>query len=205
MLFDVNAWSSRSFPGLDAAKVQQILGEVDAGKLRADLFSSDKIVVRDPIKCDLDMLVGRHLSKVLPFEIIQSSLEESRVAYGDTTLVYKHRFLDLLSTYTVTLNIMEREEAEHLATVVAATYSTTATEGIQLHSWMRSNIEAKYWVSSRDDKVRYAHSAADGLEVDIEAPFRFGGDRMRYPGDPQGSFENVIGCRCSMLPRHRSS
>lgn len=201
MLFDVKAWSNRRSLGLDTAKIEHILHEVDAEKIRRDLFSSDGIIVDQSMKCDLELLLERHLSKVLPLEIIRSSLRESRVTYGDTTLVHKHEFCELMSKYTSALNLMEDEEAQHLATVVAATYGTTASEGVQLHSWMRSDIQAKYWVSSRDEKVRYTHSTADGLEVDLDAPFKFGGDCMRYPGDPQGSFDNIIGCRCSMLPR----
>jgi hypothetical protein len=203
MLFDVKAWTDRPSHELDTAKVQQIICEVDAEKLKRDLFSSDKIVVEKPVKLDLGLLVDRHLSKIIPREIIRSSLQESRVVFGETALVYKERFCELMSAYTVALDIMEEQDARHLAIVVAATYGTTAAEGFQLHRWMRTDIEAKYWVSSRDEKVRYSHSAADGLEVDLRAPFKFSGERMRYPGDPRGSFDNVVGCRCSMLPRRR--
>ena len=31
-------------------------------------------------------------------------------------------------------------------------------------------------------------------------PFLVGGEQLLYPGDPAGSSENVINCRCSVAP-----
>ena len=57
----------------------------------------------------------------------------------------------------------------------------------------------KRWVSAMDSRVRDEHGAADGQIVDMEESFVVGGEELEYPGDPAGSAENVINCRCTMI------
>lgn len=54
----------------------------------------------------------------------------------------------------------------------------------------------KQWDSTRDGRAREAHWAANGVRVNIDAPFNIGGELLRYPGDSRGSAGNVINCRC---------
>lgn len=59
----------------------------------------------------------------------------------------------------------------------------------------------KEWVSADDDRVRNSHRRVDGVIVPSDGKFvvpkRKGGfDYMTGPGDPEGSAENVINCRC---------
>lgn len=57
----------------------------------------------------------------------------------------------------------------------------------------------KMWKANFDDKTRDPHAEADGQIVPIEEPFIVNGEEMMYPGDPAGSAENVVNCRCYRL------
>lgn len=59
----------------------------------------------------------------------------------------------------------------------------------------------KEWIAHRDERTRIAHHDADGQTVAIFYPFLVGGEMLMFPGDPIGSPENVINCRCSVMVR----
>jgi hypothetical protein len=54
----------------------------------------------------------------------------------------------------------------------------------------------KEWLTQRDGKVRGSHRIADGQKKGLREPFFVGGEYLKKPGDPSGSPENVINCRC---------
>jgi HK97 family phage portal protein len=56
------------------------------------------------------------------------------------------------------------------------------------------------WLSANDSVVRPAHREADGEVVPVDSAFSVGGEELKYPGDPAGSADNVINCRCTVLP-----
>jgi len=62
----------------------------------------------------------------------------------------------------------------------------------------------KEWVSAGDGpereggRVRDDHWDADGQIVGMDDAFDVGGESLMYPGDPAGSAENVINCRCAV-------
>jgi uncharacterized protein with gpF-like domain len=55
------------------------------------------------------------------------------------------------------------------------------------------------WVAVHDDRTREAHANADGQEVGIDEPFEVDGEELDRPGDENGSPENVINCRCTII------
>lgn len=57
----------------------------------------------------------------------------------------------------------------------------------------------KQWCASSDDRTRGGHSLANGQIVGMDEPFKVGGAKMQYPGDPAGGPHNVINCRCVVL------
>lgn len=57
----------------------------------------------------------------------------------------------------------------------------------------------KTWVATLDDRTRDAHADADGQQVRYDEPFDVDGEELDYPGDPAGSAENVVNCRCSVI------
>jgi SPP1 gp7 family putative phage head morphogenesis protein len=64
---------------------------------------------------------------------------------------------------------------------------------------MKENgIKNHEWLSSRDDKVRQTHKDEDGSVVAIGTPFPH--TKLKHPHDPAGPAEEVINCRCDVLP-----
>ena len=58
----------------------------------------------------------------------------------------------------------------------------------------------KQWDSTLDSKTRESHVAMDGEIAELDETFSNG---LEYPGDPKGSAEEVINCRCALLQRAR--
>jgi hypothetical protein len=59
---------------------------------------------------------------------------------------------------------------------------------------------AKVWIATDDTRTRPTHQAADKQRTLLRSPFVVGGARLLFPGDPTGPANEVINCRCSMLP-----
>lgn len=59
--------------------------------------------------------------------------------------------------------------------------------------------QLKVWVATEDERTRETHADADGQEVPIDQAFDVGGDQLMYPGDPDGSDEETINCRCTLI------
>jgi hypothetical protein len=54
----------------------------------------------------------------------------------------------------------------------------------------------KTWVSMEDADVRELHRAVDGATVPMLGTFSVGGEQLHFPGEPIGSPEIWINCRC---------
>jgi len=77
---------------------------------------------------------------------------------------------------------------------VSRTEVGTATGKAQQVSAEQSGVvKTKSWLSARDGRVRDSHSFIDGETVTLDQHFSNGLD---YPGDPGGTAEEIINCRC---------
>lgn len=56
----------------------------------------------------------------------------------------------------------------------------------------------KIWIATADGRTRDDHLQADGEQVARTSNFLVGGEYLEAPGDPKGSPENVINCRCAV-------
>ena len=56
----------------------------------------------------------------------------------------------------------------------------------------------KEWNASHDENTRETHTEADGQVVGMDEMFSVGDSLMMFPGDPNGSAEEVINCRCAV-------
>ncbi len=92
-----------------------------------------------------------------------------------------------------------------LGSIIAAmanAAATTASEDVTSYlAQYVTSIDAdpylsatKSWNNVGDDNVREAHQSVE--DVSINEYFDVGGDSMLGPGDPDGSDENTINCRC---------
>lgn len=86
--------------------------------------------------------------------------------------------------------------------VIGQTVATAAiNSGVDLALNMDANQTVmKTWRAFIDEDTREAHAEADGQTVENDADFIVMGERLRWPGDPFGSPENIINCRCYVEP-----
>jgi SPP1 gp7 family putative phage head morphogenesis protein len=77
---------------------------------------------------------------------------------------------------------------------------TTANKG-SFEMAREMKMKFKEWLSAKDERTRHDHRLANGQRVEIDDPFIVMGEALQFPGDPDGSAENVIRCRCTMIYR----
>lgn len=83
------------------------------------------------------------------------------------------------------------------ARTIARTEGHNASQASQDIAARSSELPmTKEWVSSGGERTRETHSDADGQVVSMNDSFTVGGDSLMYPGDPNGSAEETINCRC---------
>jgi len=80
-------------------------------------------------------------------------------------------------------------------TETAAAYGTARNLAMQ-----DAGISKKQWLTSGNPNVREAHEEANGQIVGADEAFEVGGEQLRFPGDPDGSPENIINCHCVAIP-----
>jgi HK97 family phage portal protein len=96
-------------------------------------------------------------------------------------------------------NNLGRYESER----VARTETAIAFNFARHESMAHAGVRYKSWLSSHGPNVRQAHADAE-MEyrenpIPIDEAFEVGGEELMYPGDPDGSPENVINCQCVQL------
>ena len=83
------------------------------------------------------------------------------------------------------------------AQTIARTEAHGSSQGISLDVANQTDIPMKkVWLTNISDRAREEHIDADGQKVALNEKFNVGGEMLDYPGDPNGSAENVINCRC---------
>lgn len=91
------------------------------------------------------------------------------------------------------------EEASQLSHRIVGTYWTSAANQRLVHTYQESGIDGKRWLSQRDDRVCEDCATLDTQVVALSEPFTIRDAELFYPGDPNGPFEIVFGCRCDMM------
>lgn len=81
------------------------------------------------------------------------------------------------------------------AAMIARTEVHNATQTGTMEGYVQAGIKTKIWVAVGDARTRDTHRAVDGEEVPMDMLFSNG---LKYPGDPEGSPEETINCRCSI-------
>jgi SPP1 gp7 family putative phage head morphogenesis protein len=81
--------------------------------------------------------------------------------------------------------------------MIARTETISASNAGSLAAYEQSGVvEKKEWLATQDDRTRESHLAVDGETVGIDERFSNG---LLFPGDPSGSADEVIQCRCTLL------
>lgn len=90
--------------------------------------------------------------------------------------------------------------AERRAMTVARTETIRAVNAGQYDTATILDVSAqKQWLATLDASTRPDHADADGQAVPLADPFDVGGESLDYPGDPNGSAEQTVNCRCTLL------
>lgn len=83
------------------------------------------------------------------------------------------------------------------AAIIARTETHSASQWAQVTAVRDTGLQLrKEWVAASDERTRISHADADGQIVGQDEPFLVGGQELQFPGDPNGSAENIINCRC---------
>jgi HK97 family phage portal protein len=83
------------------------------------------------------------------------------------------------------------------STRIAKTEMNGMVNGGAVEGHKQAGVTHKEWMSAFLDTSRQWHMDADGSVVRIDEAFQIGSSRMMYPGDPNGSVEDVVNCHCT--------
>jgi HK97 family phage portal protein len=150
-------------------------------------FDLEAPFVQDFIRARANQLAGQVTSST--YTAIQSALADG-VANGAS-------IDDLASAVQNVFDVASSSRAKTIARteVISASNGSASLAASQLPSDVAA---AQEWIATRDERTREDHDEADGQIVRIGEPFDVGGEMLAYPGDPAGSGENVISCRCTV-------
>jgi uncharacterized protein with gpF-like domain len=98
------------------------------------------------------------------------------------------------------LDVFDEADAARALTI-ARTETGQAANTATFSAYKGSGvIDRKQWVATPDDKTRDSHrSMLSSDPINIDKPFDVDGEDLMYPGDPNGSAENTINCRCAVI------
>lgn len=92
---------------------------------------------------------------------------------------------------------LNETQAERVART--ATISSSNAGSHSAHQEVEG-VVAERWGTTLDGRERDAHAEANGQIAPVDGTFTVDGEELRYPGDPRGSAENIINCRCYVGP-----
>lgn len=189
LLFDVAEWIMETDLFLRPFLLESILTGFRTGIIRVNISVSD-ITSSDPAVIEaLEALniKGKGISRTTAAriaEIVQEALTQG------------HGVDDVARRISAEFDAFRASRSR----TIAVTSVTTGFEAGQYAAFRRAGIRATRWLSERDTRVRPTHDAADTQERPLNAPFQVGRALLLHPGDPTGPAEEVIGCRCTLLP-----
>lgn len=84
---------------------------------------------------------------------------------------------------------------------IARTTMTAASNAGTHDAWDQSGVvKTQTWISALlPNRTRPAHAEAHGQTVGLHEMFDVGGEKLAYPGDPNGSPGNIINCMCTTI------
>jgi hypothetical protein len=89
-----------------------------------------------------------------------------------------------------------RSESPNLERI-ARTESAVAFGLATFYGLLRLGYKEGRWMTMQDDRVRDSHQECHGVKRRLGEPFPNG---LLFPGDPSGPPEEVINCRCWLVP-----
>ena len=150
-------------------------------------FDLEAPFIQDFIGARANQLAGQVTSST--YAAIQQALQDG-VAAGEDINRIAARVQDVFAQAST-----NRAKTIARTEVISAANGSASLAASQLPSDVAAGQE---FIATRDDRTRDDHAEADGQIVAMGTPFLVGGESLLYPGDPAGSAENVINCRCTV-------
>ncbi len=173
-------------PGLLAGQAVDVIVIVHENRFQADIAEHLRDVA--------------NRTKDLPDEVFRAITADlaDGTARGESAQQLRDRVRDYLDMDSEGGRTRWLARAERIArTEVTAAFNSATLRAAHAEADLFDVQLEKVWIASMDARTRKSHFAADGQRVALDAEFRVGGKRLRFPGDPRGPAEEVINCRCS--------
>lgn len=90
------------------------------------------------------------------------------------------------------------EYAYNRSLTIARTESHSTLVKGALETYKQAGATDKQWLTVNDGRERASHKKLNGKVIPIEERFS---NRCMYPGDSRGPAEEVIKCRCALIPK----
>jgi uncharacterized protein with gpF-like domain len=145
---------------------------------------------------------------------IRSVAAEKVIEIAGTTLEQAKKIIQEATAEAISLGMDEKATAALIQSriaekggdlsrlrsrVIARTESHSASNASNQMAASASGLPMmKEWLSSGGERTRETHLIAGGQTVPIDQPFSVGMDYLMQPGDPSGSAEEIINCRCAV-------
>lgn len=164
-----------------------------ARQLGVDLpFDAGNPILQEQLQRTRNLLVR------IPDEIYRTILREldQAVNNGETAAQQAARVQKILSA-TGSENWPNRAQVIAVTEVHRAYNFGSLAAALNIDA-LDARVLLKRWDSKEDTRVRPGHREADGQTVPVTQPFLVALEPLMAPGDPAGSPDNVIHCRCKM-------
>lgn len=84
---------------------------------------------------------------------------------------------------------------------IAQTEMGNAVNAGTFQGYKQAGADKKSWLATPDERTRDSHWAAgQGPAIPLAEAFTVGSSLMMHPNDPAGAVEEIINCRCTLLP-----
>ena len=95
------------------------------------------------------------------------------------------------------INAIAPSKSASRSQTIARTEAHGSSQGISLDVANETEIPMlKIWLSDQGEAAREEHLDVNDQKRALNTPFDVGGEQLEYPGDPSGSAENIINCKC---------
>jgi HK97 family phage portal protein len=172
--------------------LREALGSVALNELESLGIDIDFDLDRPEVRAELAGILNQFAEKVndTTYSDLVDLFAEAE-AGGETI----PQIMERLSAY------FEGRKSDASTERIARTTMTAVNSAGDDAAWQQSGVvQGSGWLTSIDGRERAAHRNAHGQERRLGELFEVGGELLTGPGDPNGSPENIINCRCTRVP-----
>jgi len=189
--------SMKALPATELFKAEDLIENWHSLYISFGMSAAEEVAAR------YDMVVPDG-SKILAWVKKQEKLKSKLV--NETTMQDVDKIISQLRAEGASIPDMVKATRDYFGGIsyraerVARTETISCNNASAHETYAENGVTKQEWLSTSDDRTRPDHVEADGQVAGIDEGFTVGGETLLYPGDPNGSAENVIQCRCTLIP-----